>query len=312
VIVVIERNTFNKEMELLTATVDEIPVPSIARRDLGSITFPSGESLSVINGPVGEGEEHYDQLKSGNPLLDTSGSNKLKYLSKNFTVGDFAKSGKKVFDKARIDPKLVQCLQAIRDRVNIPVIITSGYRSYLYNREIYRKRRKEPTKSQHMSGRAADVKAKGISGLDLAKTAIDVCGCNVSVGLAPDFIHVDIRGKFYVWTYAGLSEIEGKRQEEEIKRYHKVRCPPPVGSSQKSTSLDNAIYKNRQYAKSLGWDKHLSHIGRLLGYTTSSPSEKQLVEAVARWQASQKYGNLSKDGIIGPATWSHMRSSLGL
>lgn len=228
--------------------------------------------------------------------MDTSGSNKLKYVSKNFTVADFAKSGKKVFDKARIDPKLVQCLQSIRDRINIPVIITSGYRSYLYNRAIYRNRGREPTKSQHMSGRAADVKAKGISGLDLAKTAIDVCGCKVSLGLAPDFIHVDIRGKFYVWRYSGLSKKEGKRQVDEIKHYHNMRCPLSVGSGSTTAPVASMVSNNLEFIhnpgastldklpqgmgkqyRSFNWD-YYDYPGKSKGDPRKGPNEQKAIE----------------------------------
>ncbi|MBL0026965.1 MAG: hypothetical protein IPO98_19135 [Saprospiraceae bacterium] len=53
---------------------------------------------------------------------------------KNFQVKEFAKHSQ---SEARIDIKLVEALQKIRDSINKSLIITSGYRSYLYNKDLY-------------------------------------------------------------------------------------------------------------------------------------------------------------------------------
>ncbi len=167
-----------------------------------------------------QGEEYYDPNYSGNPLLDTSCPYRFKKLSKNFTVDDFARSGGKRFYKARIDPKLVQCLQSIRDHLGKPVVIISGYRSYRYNVEIYTKRGLKPPNSQHSSGRAADIKISGMSGMDIAKAAIDACRCNISIGIGSEFAHIDVRGKPSIWDYGGA----GVENLESIKRYYREKC----------------------------------------------------------------------------------------
>jgi uncharacterized protein YcbK (DUF882 family) len=226
-----ERLRFEREMEDLgvsTAYFFEYVGPASIQSEIckasdktkfspgDAVTFPSGESLRVVKGPDGLNEEHYDPNNSGNPLLDTGGSNRLKKLSKNFTVGEFAKSGGKTFDTARIDPKLVQCLQRLRDNLGKPITITSGYRSFRYNSELYRKRyKKEPTRSQHISGRAVDIKIAGLTGLNIAKAAIDACGCCIGIGLANTYAHIDVRGTFVVWPYAKVD----KSRIEEVKRY---------------------------------------------------------------------------------------------
>jgi uncharacterized protein YcbK (DUF882 family) len=185
-----------------------------------SITFPSGKSLVVVSAPSRPGQEHYDPNHSGNPLLDTSGENRAEMLSKNFAVSELAKSGERVFTIARIDLKLVQCLQSIRDYVGMPVVVTSGYRSYKYNKEIYEARGETPTLSQHISGRAADIKIEGMTGVEIAKAAIDSAGCDIAIGLGGGFAHIDVRGEFKVWNYGGVP----KRQIEEVRRYHKSKC----------------------------------------------------------------------------------------
>jgi flagellar protein FlgJ len=191
-----------------------------AARVASVVTFPSGESLRIVSAPSRPGQEHYDPNNSGNPLLDTGGANRNKKLSNNFTAGELAKSGEMVFNIARIDTALVAALQAIRDHVGKPVTVTSGYRSFKYNTEIYRRRGRRPTLSQHISGRGADIKIEGMSGVQIAKAAIDAAGCKVAVGLGATFAHVDVRGRFAVWNYGGVTQ----RQIDEVARYHRSKC----------------------------------------------------------------------------------------
>ena len=184
------------------------------------VTFPSGESLRIVSAPSRRGQEHYDPNNSGNPLLDTGGENRGKKLSANFTAGELARSGEMVFNIARIDPALVAALQAIREHVGKPVTVTSGYRSFAYNTEIYRRRGQRPTLSQHISGRGADIKIEGMSGVQIAKAAIDAAGCAVAVGLGATFAHIDVRGRFAVWNYGGVTQA----QIDEVTRYHRSKC----------------------------------------------------------------------------------------
>jgi hypothetical protein len=172
----------------------------------GTVTFPSGQTLPVVAGQVGPGQEHYDPNGSGNPLLDTGAAHRATRLSGNFTVGELARSGTVRYDTARIDPRLVRCLQALRDHVGKPVTITSGYRSYLHNRRIYQQRNQKPTDSQHSSGRAADVRIQGMSGLAIAKAALSACGLDLGLGVGSTFAHIDVRGRFAVWTYLGKGQ----------------------------------------------------------------------------------------------------------
>lgn len=166
-----------------------------------TVTFPSGATLRVVSGPTGDGEEHYDPNATGNPLLDTSESIRSTRLSTSFTVGELAFSGGRHFDKARIDPQLVRCLQKLRHHVGKAVRVTSGYRPYLYNVDLYKKRDKKPTKSRHSSGQGADVKIAGMTGLEIAKAAIDACGTEIGVGIGGNYAHIDVRGKWAYWTY---------------------------------------------------------------------------------------------------------------
>jgi uncharacterized protein YcbK (DUF882 family) len=205
-------------------------IPGVAEAedaDAAGVTFPSGAVLRIVASTVPEGSEHWDPNQSGNPLLDTSSSSRAMRLSKNFTIGELARSGGRYFDLARIDPKLVAALQALRGAVGTPVIVTSGYRPYLYNANLYSARGKKPTLSQHSSGRAADVRIAGMSGLEIAKKAIEVCGCDVGVGIGADYAHLDVRGRFARWSYASTDSARA-RDLAAINAHHSSVC---VGSA---------------------------------------------------------------------------------
>jgi len=188
------------------------------------VKFPSGESLSVVTGlPIGDHEDYWDPTGSGNPLLDTGATHKNKKLSASFTVRELTTSGGVSADIARIDPKLVECLQRLRDHVGKGVTISSGFRSWKRNREIYEKRNKKPTLSQHCAGRAADISIAGMNGLEIGKAAIDAYGPNIGVGLANTFAHIDVRGSAAAWNYGGVKD----SWVAEIKRYQKEKGGKP-------------------------------------------------------------------------------------
>lgn len=189
------------------------------RRGTPRVTFQSGESLPVVKGRDRAGQEHWDPNKSGNPLLNTGGAHRLKMLSENFSVAEVARSGDRPFTVARIDPRQIICLQKIRDHVGKPVRVSSGYRSFRHNVEVYRRLGKEPTRSQHISGRASDVWVEGMTGLEIAKAAVDACGPGVAVGLGLHYAHVDVRGASTTWKYGGVPQW----QTAELERYRAAR-----------------------------------------------------------------------------------------
>jgi LAS superfamily LD-carboxypeptidase LdcB len=187
------------------------------------VTFPSGATLNVVSGATGRGEEHYDPNATGNPLLDTSGPVRSTLLSVNFTVGELARSGGKVFAKARIDPKLVSALQQLREKIGKPMRVTSGYRPYLYNVDLYTKTyKRKPTLSRHSSGQAADVKIAGMTGMEIAKAAIDVLGAEIGVGIGADYAHIDVRGQWARWSYR-KNKADKDRDVAEIDAYRRGR-----------------------------------------------------------------------------------------
>ena len=106
-------------------------------------------------------------------------------LAKNFTLSEFAcKDGSSVI---LLDYELIEKLQKLRDAVKKPIRITSGYRSAAYN-----KRCGGIATSNHLIGKAADIKISGMSPLEVAKVA-DTFGF-LGIGVYPTFTHVDTQG----------------------------------------------------------------------------------------------------------------------
>jgi uncharacterized protein YcbK (DUF882 family) len=182
------------------------------RTGTAACVFPAGVRLRVVSGPTGPGQEHYDPNDSGEPLYDTSGAARSIQLAPNFVVSEFATSGGKASDLARISCALVACLQRIRDHIGKPVSITSGYRSYQYNIDLYKGRGQKPTNSQHSSGRAADIVISGMRGIDIAKLAMELCGTEIGVGVANTYAHVDVRGRYDRWTY-----LDDNTEDQRVK-----------------------------------------------------------------------------------------------
>jgi len=123
-----------------------------------------------------------------------------KALSKNFRVREFAcKDGS---DEVKIDDELVALLQAVRDRFGRPVVITSGYRTQAHNRAVG-----GAANSQHLYGRAADVRVEGVSPEQVAAYAETLLPGRGGIGRYPanktraaGWVHLDVRAKKSRWT----------------------------------------------------------------------------------------------------------------
>ena len=115
-------------------------------------------------------------------------------LSKDFSPWEFRCPD---CGRVRVDEKLAQGLQKLRDKTDRPIIVTSGYRCKEHNRAVG-----GSENSLHLTGQAADITCPGMTLLRLYFEAIGVPefadgGC----GLYPqnNFIHVDTRGKRARW-----------------------------------------------------------------------------------------------------------------
>lgn len=117
-----------------------------------------------------------------------------EYITQNFKRSEFACQGKNCCGgSAPIDPRLVSLLQAIRNAVDMPVTVLSGFRCRTHNATI----EGAHPNSYHTLGMAADICVKGMDIRDLYQTCLRVCDIEDYGYLIlyehRGFIHVDIR-----------------------------------------------------------------------------------------------------------------------
>lgn len=123
----------------------------------------------------------YSKAKDGN-----------KKLSANFKVKEFACSDGS--DPIFIDSDLVNVLQKIRNHFGKSVTITSAYRTPTKNKAVGGQ-----TYSQHLYGRAADIKVKGIAPKKVAEYADTILRNKGGIGTYSTFTHIDVRGTKARW-----------------------------------------------------------------------------------------------------------------
>lgn len=125
--------------------------------------------------------EVYSKAKDGN-----------KKLSTNFRVREFACTDGS--DPIFIDTELVKILQRIRNHFGRPITITSAYRTPTKNKAcggtIY---------SQHLYGRAADIKVSGVSTAKVATYAESILCGKGGIGIYDTFTHIDVRSQKSRW-----------------------------------------------------------------------------------------------------------------
>lgn len=122
-------------------------------------------------------------------------------LTKNFSQCEFLYAGCGIVPKrvARNIEKLASNLQVLRDYVDSPIEVNSGYRSKKYNASVG-----GVPRSQHLTGKAADIVVKSKK----PKTVKKIIEILISeglmekggIGLYSTFVHYDIRGRNARWS----------------------------------------------------------------------------------------------------------------
>ena len=123
----------------------------------------------------------YSKAKDGN-----------KKLSSNFRVREFACTDGS--DPIFIDADLVDVLQKIRTHFGKAVTITSAYRTPSRNKAVGGE-----TYSQHLYGRAADIKVNGVSPDKVATFAEKLMPKSGGIGVYKTFTHIDVRATRSRW-----------------------------------------------------------------------------------------------------------------
>ena len=117
-----------------------------------------------------------------------------KNVSDNFKVKEFAcKDGS---DKILIDLDLIEKLQKLREYLKKPIIITSGYRTSSYNKEVG-----GAANSYHCKGQAVDIYCKDINPRIIALWAEfnGLGGVGLYINRNIEFVHIDTRTSKYRW-----------------------------------------------------------------------------------------------------------------
>lgn len=106
-------------------------------------------------------------------------------FTKNFSSKEFECREPHPSGEHRISKDLTDKLQQLREAMGVPLTITSGYRHEAYNKKIG-----GASKSQHIHGKAADVKCTDLDKLfEECKKIFPAVGDGRKRG----FIHVDVR-----------------------------------------------------------------------------------------------------------------------
>lgn len=132
--------------------------------------------------------EAYSTLKNGN-----------KRLSEHFEVREFrCRDGS---DPVFVDTELVDILEKIRTHFGKPLVITSAYRTAAHNKAVG-----GAAYSQHLYGKAADIRVTGISVEQIAAYAETLLNGRGGIGIYPPglgrangWVHVDVRSAKSRW-----------------------------------------------------------------------------------------------------------------
>ena len=132
-------------------------------------------------------------------------------LSEHFDSSEFACP---CCSKNMVTGTFISKLQELRDLINKPIHITSGYRCKQYNKSIggY-------SHSPHLIGEAADITVKSMSKITLAMIASKIAG--IRIGIYPNHLHIDVRpvnpSKYWLVKKYGQKPIYSKREKSLAK-----------------------------------------------------------------------------------------------
>lgn len=139
-------------------------------------------------------------------------------LSANFKSTEFDCHGSGCCSSTKVDEKLVEYLQKIRDHFGKSVNINSGYRCKTHNAAVG-----GASASNHMGGKAADIRISGVTPLEVAQYAEHIG--MLGIGVYSWGVHVDTRTSKYFWYDGGASNVKtfgGTFKEEEKKEENPV------------------------------------------------------------------------------------------
>lgn len=207
-------------------------------------------------------------------------------LSANFKVSEFACHGKGCCSTVKIDEKLVEFIQKIRDHFGKPVTINSGYRCSKHNKSVG-----GASGSRHTKGQAADIVVKDTAPAEVAKYAesIGILGIGLyETSKDGYFVHIDTRTSKSFWygqkqakrsTFGGATATTVKIELNELRKGAK---------GEQVKTLQRLLI-------ALGYDLGKDGADGIFGDTTE--------KAVKAFQNARKLG---ADGVVDKNTWSEL------
>jgi uncharacterized protein YcbK (DUF882 family) len=106
-------------------------------------------------------------------------------ISPHFNLSEFACP---CCHKVMLHPRLLAKLVELRNVLERPVYITSGYRCFVYNQKVG-----GVVNSYHLIGLAADIKVKNINLVKLLSYAEEIDFAGIGFYEKKDFLHLDVR-----------------------------------------------------------------------------------------------------------------------
>lgn len=123
-------------------------------------------------------------------------------MTKNFKISEFeCNCGCEMPERVKSNIEvLANQLQVLRDYIKKPITLTNAYRCASHNKAVG-----GVANSQHVTGKAADIKIKGLSSFFVAKTIEGLISegkmIQGGIGTYNSFTHYDIRGIKARWDY---------------------------------------------------------------------------------------------------------------
>lgn len=208
-------------------------------------------------------------------------------LSKHFHSTEFDCHGNGCCSETKVNEKLIEILEQIREHFDAPITVTSAYRCPTHNRRIG-----GVTGSRHSKADAADIVVKGVAPRIVAQYAesIGVKGIGLYESSKDGyFVHVDTRDVKSFWY--GQSE----QPRTTFGTYTNMTSPPPISVTGNNL---NTILNLGDTGDDV---KKLQEKLTKLGYTCSADGIfGKLTEAAVRM--FQEKANIGVDGIAGSQT----------
>lgn len=121
-------------------------------------------------------------------------------LSKNFSRREFACRCGCGFNA--VDYELIYVLEFLRFYFNVAIIVNCGARCEKHNKS---KEVGGQPNSQHLIGKAADIKIKGFQPLAIYELLCQIFPNKYGIGLYDKFIHIDVRSGAARWNNSSYS-----------------------------------------------------------------------------------------------------------